>query len=495
MSPRRRAAGMIASGLLVSLSFPSWLTPELTPWTGWLAWAALVPALRALDGAAPRTALWLGFVGGFTRWASTIYWVAAIREFEIFRIPTWLIFSAVLACFCAGWAWLVARGTAKRMIWVAPAAWIVMEWTQGRIFSGFPWTPLGASQWAWSPLFFWSSVVGVLGLGALVVMVNVQLARGRSVRVAAWVALAVSMALLVVGGGLTIGHGTLRPPGRELVVALLQGGFTETEKWTLPPEDQLARYEGLAGDAGGGARKPDVMIWPETATVALIETRGLVPRLSALAKRTGAAQVVGALSQDVEFRVFNGAFVIAPSGVTGRYHKNRLVPFGEFIPGWFRMLVPIARKLTAGLVDMTPGTEAVPVTLPGDAKAGIMVCYESVYPDLARRQVAAGAQVLINVTNDAWYGRTAATFQHALGPISRAVETGRTVLRCANTGLTLVANSDGTVRRTLPIFSQGVQVEPVRLESGRTVYSRYGDWPALLVGIAMLALAFGIRRA
>lgn len=489
MTMRRRALEMAASGLLVSLSFPSWLAPGMTPWTGWLAWVALIPALRALDGASPRQALLLGWLGGSVRWGSTVYWIAAIREMELYRFPAWVLFAALLGGYHGVWAWFVARAGAARRTLAAPAAWIVVEWLQGRLFTGFPWTPLGASQWGWPPVFAWAAVIGVAGLAWPIVAVNALWARSGWRPDVRAVILAASLA---AGGVPLVLRARTVPETPALRVALLQGAFTETEKWSLEPAIQIARYEGLAGKA---SREGELaaMVWPETATVSLIESAGLVPRLQALARRTGAAQLVGALSQDVEFRVRNGAFVIGPGGVAGGYHKNRLVPFGEYVPAWFRWLVPIARKLTDGLVDMTPGTGTEPLVLPGGVRAGVMVCYEAAFADHARRCVASGAEVFVNITNDAWYGRTAATCQHALGPVARAVECGRTVLRCANTGLTLAASPDGRVTHALPLFAPGIHVVTTHPRTRRTPYSRWGDWPMLAVALAALTVA--LRRS
>jgi apolipoprotein N-acyltransferase len=236
------------------------------------------------------------------------------------------------------------------------------------------------------------------------------------------------------------------------------------------------------------------MIWPETATIEVIEAPGLVANLAALSRATGAVHLVGALSQDAGLRVFNGAFVAGPAGVTGAYHKTRLVPFGEYIPGWFRRLVPVARKLTAGLVDMTPGRDRVPVDLPGGVRAGVMVCYEAVFPGHARALARAGAGIFVNLTNDAWYGRSAATFQHALGPIARAVECGRPVLRCANTGLTLAASPDGRIERSLELFEAGFHAVRVPAVGRPTPYLRWGDGAALIVALAALAAASWWKR-
>jgi apolipoprotein N-acyltransferase len=273
-------------------------------------------------------------------------------------------------------------------------------------------------------------------------------------------------------------------------MALLQGGFNEEEKNVLPIDILVARYEMLARQAAHG--HPAVMVWPETAVACAIQAPGLLPRARKLAKDTHAAQLMGALNEAPGGAIQNGVFLVTRQGVEGGYLKMRLVPFGEYIPAWFRAVSPVARKLISMLVDLSPGTEPVTIPLPGGGAAGAAVCYEAVFAAHGRLLARHGAEVFVNVTNDAWYWRTAATWQHALGPVSRAVECGRDLVRCANTGATLSVSPRGEVEGDIPLFAPGVQIVDVRLIGGRTAWVRMGDGPLLFVLACLLLLA--IRR-
>jgi len=486
---------MVLSGLLVSLSFPSWLANGLRPWTGWLAWIALVPALVVLERLPPRRAAVAGWVGGLACWLSTIYWVAAIHELTYFRVPAWFLMSAVLAGYWALWGWLVARAGPGRALWAAPAAWGVAEWIRGWLFTGFPWIPLGASQWAAPAVFLSARFIGVLGLSVAVVIVNVAVraafgpwARRRVEMAVGAAAVAVLVVLSAVAGR----HVTADFAGARTVrMALLQGGFTEEEKNVLPADIMVARYEMLARKAAPA--RPAVMVWPETAVACPIQAPGLLPRAQKLAERTGAGQLMGALYEGPTGKVYNGVFLVSRWSIEGHYYKTHLVAFGEYIPAWFRAVSPVARKLISSIMDLSPGTDHTPIPLPGGGTAGAEVCYEAVFAEHGRQTAKWGAEVLVNVTNDAWYWRTAATWQHALGPISRAVECGRDLVRCANTGATLTASPRGAVVCEIPLFVPGVQVADVHLIRGRTFWVRMGDLPLVFV-LAAVLLAAAWRR-
>jgi len=485
---------MILSGLLVSLSFPSWAAPGFAPWTGWLAWVALIPALIALGRMTPGRAAFAGWLGGLACWMSILYWVAVVRELDYFRIPAWFLFAAVLAGYWALWGWLVARAGPRRVIWVAPAAWVLCEWLRGWLFTGFPWTPLGASQWAVPHLFLSARFIGVLGVSAAVVAGNaVILAAIRSPESRGGAAMVAASAIAILGVLSAVARVQVALDTRSaptLRFALLQGGFTEEEKNLLPIDILVARYEALARQAADS--HPAVMVWPETAAACAIGAPGLLSRARKLAVATRSDQLVGALYEGPGGAVLNGVFRVTPRGIEGAYYKMRLVPFGEYIPGWFRKVSPVARKLIASLIDLSPGFDPAPVDLPGGARAGAEVCYEAVYAAHARRIVRAGAEVIVNVTNDAWYWRTAATWQHALGPLSRAVECGRDLVRCANTGATLAVTPDAKISCSIPLFIPGVQIVDARILRVRTGYVRWGDWPVL--ALAALALLLSFRR-
>jgi apolipoprotein N-acyltransferase len=500
-----------ASGLLLSLAFPSWLFPSFFPWTGWLAWFALVPALAAFEGAGPGRAFLAGWMGGFVYNASSLYWIAGIAEMGPVRHAGWLAVSAALGLYWGVWGLIVARAGSRKALLapvasmarqtpalLAPAAFVLLEMIRGLLFTGFPWTPLGASQWPVTLVFTSARYVGVTGISLVVATVNAALyaAWRKSDRGKALIVAGIQVAALILLSGL--GRRELAEEavaGREVRVAALQGSFTEDEKWNLPLTDILSRFEALARAAA--ADRPEIMVWPETATASLLDREpAMVRRIAGLAAATGAAQLVGSL-RDVGLETLNnGAFLIDRDGLKAGYAKMHLVPFGEYVPLWFKTVVPFARKLTQGLKDLTPGRAPDLIPLPGGGRAGVAVCYEAIFPAHGRNLARTGADVFINITNDTWYGLSAATYQHALGPIARSVECGRWTVRCANTGATLVIGPDGRFGPPLALFKQGVAGGRMRTSAVRTPYVRWGDLPVIvwLILAAIFSLRRGIRR-
>jgi len=164
-----------------------------------------------------------------------------------------------------------------------------------------------------------------------------------------------------------------------------------------------------------------------------------------------------------------------------------LVPFGEYVPRWVKVLLPFTRKLAEGMEDYSPGRHASLIPAGDGVKAGAAICYEAIFPEHARMLAKAGADVFVNLTNDAWYKRTAASYQHALGPVSRAVECGRWMVRSANTGVSIVVSPSGRIVSRLGLFSKGVIVEDVLPLKSVTFYAVFGD--AIVIIYALVALS------
>jgi apolipoprotein N-acyltransferase len=496
--------------VLVSLAFPNWLTPAFRPWTGWVAWFALVPLFAAIEGAPAGRAAVAGWIAGFASFLSTLYWLLFIEQVRPWNIPAWTALSLILGGYWALWAAVAVRGGRRALPLVAPAAWGAIELLRGRLFTGFPWAVLGTSQWAFPGIFLSARFWGAAGVSMAVVAVNVlawSLLRSRRSRAAAGtggVAMAAAGAAVFLGGAVALSAAGRLEVGADLGrsrgslrTVLLQGSFTETEKMILPPLMMVERFERLAlAEAARG--KADLMVWPETATASDIASDpGIADRAVRLARRTGATHLVGALWHDPQLHIYNGAFVVARDGLSGAYYKSHLVPWGEYIPGWFRTLFPFARKATEGIIDLSAGPGPVPVALPGGAKVGVAVCYEAIFPEHGRALAAGGAEAFVNVTNDAWYGKSAASYQHALGPIARAVENGRYLARCANTGVSFIVDPLGRPGKDGGLFEVATIGGEMALITGRTFYTAHGDlavWLALAAALALVTALSGAER-
>ncbi len=373
----------------------------------------------------------------------------------------------------------------------APAAWVTTELGRAHLFTGFPWVLLGYSQATVLPLAQLASVFGVYGLSALLVLVNASLAWLVLSRSAArWRPLLVSLAVVVVvaaWGAARLREGSLVRAGSPLEVALVQGNIAQEQKWD-PSRARgiLERYVEMTRQAAsGGAR---FIVWPESSLPFYFqEEPSGGDAVRRLAHDTRTFILVG--SDQVERsdppKFYNAAFLVTPDGtVGGIYRKMHLVPFGEYVP--LKKLLFFASPLVEAVSDFSPGEEIVMLPVAGHP-VSTAICYEVVYPGLARGAVARGSQLLTTITNDAWYGRSSAPWQHFEQASLRAVEQGRYLIRSANTGISGIVDPYGRVVARSNLFEQAIVEGEVRLLDGRTVYSRIGDLLAYVLALLTLA--------
>jgi apolipoprotein N-acyltransferase len=500
----------LLSGLLTALAFPPWDA-------GWLAFVGLVPLLLALSGAAPRRLLALGFLQGLVFYLATIWWV--INTMTTYgRMPLLLslvalvLLAAVLAGYTAAFAWLYEVGRVRLGVpaWLSPALaaalWTALELLRTLLFSGFPWALLGYTQYRQPSLRLLASLLGVYGIGALLVWVNaaaaetIRLLVGR--REAACpdrrVAALACPALLLLLGAFGFGSHLWRDPatGPPLTVGLLQGNIEQGVKWD--PEFQVATleiYEALARRTAEA--KPALIVWPETAIPFFLRyDQMLGARVRRFVAESGIPMLVGSPDMDAERRLYNTAFLLDRQGdLAGRYDKRHLVPFGEYVP--LQPLFFFLDKLVVGIGDFGRGREATLLPLEG-ARFGVTICYEVIFPAEVREFARRGAQFLVNITNDAWFGESGAPYQHLAMAVMRAVENGSYLVRAANTGVSAVITPAGEIRAATAIFTRAALVETIRLRTAETVYTRHGDllpW-ACLLGLPgyLLALHRAARR-
>lgn len=475
----------------------------LAPGLGALAWVAFIPLLAALEhrlsrGAGARSLFGLGYAFGLAFFLVGIHWIARLSDVAItvpwLKYPAWVAAAAYLALFPA-LATLLAGTLARRSgLSVAatfPFAYLVIEELRGSGELGFPWFQPGYTQAAYPPLLQMASLGGVTLVTLWVLFVNVLLWRGVTgrARARAWAGAVLALALPWAWGTRVLdaaGH-TPGPP-----VALVQGNIAGERKWSGRHQAEILQTF-LDLSAGAARRTPGLalIVWPETATGSYLR-RQLDQALAVenLAHRTGVPVFSG--FADVTYdsggvaRYTNAASTFRPDGSLGEiYAKRHLVPFGERMP--FEKLFPALAHVELGQAEWTPGTHPVLFA----SRAGpfsCLVCFESIFPDLARRDVRSGARWLVNITNDEWFGRSSALTQHAAMALFRAAENHVPLARCANTGLTLVADAYGREVGRLPVFREAVLTVPLPKPGPRTLYTRVGDWPGWLA-LAALALA------
>jgi apolipoprotein N-acyltransferase len=466
----------------------------------------------ALPGQPPLRAFALGLTAGTAYFVGTIYWTGTVLvAFGDLNLVVATFAMLLLSLYMAVYPALTALVTSRlvahvgaRGLFFAPIAWVATEFARGYVFGGFPWVPLGNSQVTVLPVAQLASVLGVYGLSALVAYVNATLAfalltsgRTRIIAVSA-----ATVVLIGVGawGTWRIADGSLTREGTSIRVGLVQGNIAQEDKWN-PREARRIFTTYIAMTRDVVRRGAEYVIWPESSTPFSFEDPIADPAsdavLRTLAREVrvpilfGSDQVIR--RQPVESsELYNAAFQLDGSGrTTAVYRKIHLVPFGEFFPfqRWISFVAPLVQRF----VPFSAGTG--PVMLPvGSHRASTAICYEVVFPSLARDAVVAGSALLTTVTNDGWYGRSSAPYQHFDMASMRAIEQGRYLARAANTGISGIVDPYGRTVVRSGIFEQVGLVGEARFLTSRTVYSLIGDVMAYVSIVLTVLAALYVRR-
>ena len=492
---------VLLSAALQILSFP-------LPGLCFLCWIALAPLVVALLRArAPETiqldesqklipatpwqGFLLGYACGIVWYIGSCYWVYdTMHQYGELDVPIALfvlvLFALYLGLYHGAFGLLLAllarRDSHNRLALVtAPLLWVALELARTRI-SGFPWNLLGITQIDNIPLTRIATFTGVYGLSFEIALVNVALAAAflvpRTKRRTLLIASLSAAVLLQVGRWMPA---PVLPADRTAVLLQQNLPVTESAPWTTQDfTSNLQDFSSLSLHASS-SQHPDLIVWPESP--APFQTNDMVFRdaVSNLARESQAWLVIGAIGVDSPQKVFNSATLVSPTGeFDGRYSKIHLVPFGEYVP--FASIFSFASGLTQAVGNFTPGASRVPLQA-GNQQLGIFICYESIFPNEIRQLVAQGAQVLVNLSNDGWYGDSGAWAQHLNQARMRAVENHRWLLRDTNTGLTASIDPYGRVVAHLVRKTRAALPAPYALISATTFYSEHGDWFAYLCAI------------
>ena len=499
------AALALLSGALLALSFPKFGHPAF-------AWIALAPLMVAVAHRrhSARGAFALGLLTGAVYFSGTLYWlVETMTTFGGLHTAVAAfaagVLIAYLSLFPAAFAVIQSRlvtAFGRRALLIGPLVWVATEMGRTYILDGFPWELLGYSQATVLPVAQVASLVGVYGLSALVALVSAAAAYATLERSSRRWRAAGAVALVIVGvsawGMLRIRGSALTASGVPITVGVLQGNIPQDQKWDPAMREPIMdRYVAMTREAiGRGAR---FILWPESATPLPYEAdlaRGeQIRRLAREGKITlliGSDQVepvkaVGDAKPTVRF--YNAAYLIEPDGRTAAiYRKIHLVPFGEYVP--FSRLLYFVGPLVEAVSDFAPGTEPVMLPVAGHM-ASTAICYEVIYASLIRSFVTDGSELLTTITNDAWYGRTSAAYQHWEQASLRAVEQGRYLARAANTGISGFVDPYGRVLQRSRMFESAVLTQEVRFITARTIYGRTGDvlgWASVVITAAALLM-------
>ncbi len=482
-----------AFSLSIALAFP-FRAAEVRFDVGWVAgWVVPVFFVGMLRGLQPRRAFRWATVAGTLGYAVVLYWIYVVAYVHGHAPPPVAVLAVIalalyvgvhvgLAGAAAAWAW--ERSTPWRLL-VVPSAWVVAEHLRTfDLWSGFPWAFLGYALHDLTPARAVARVTGVYGLSFLLVLAGVLVWAPRRTRFGGLAGLAVVVLAMAVAG--SVRPPQAEAPPRSLRVGIVQANIPQELKWD--PEHAREAFEAhLAVSREAAEGGVDLIVWPEASVPVFLEVEANYQRaVSELAREIGAALVIGGVAVERagrgrDLRFHNSVFLVTPDGrLANRYDKSRLVPFGEYVP--FRTLLGFLSGLATGIAsgDVTPGPgpRAIEVeSLGPDHALAPLICYEVIYPDLVRKAVRAEARVLVNVTNDAWYGRTSAPHQFLAIATMRSAEHGLPMVRAANTGISAIVDGEGAVVSATPIFERrALRGSLPRGRGGGTPYTRFGDW-------------------
>ncbi|MBI1729694.1 apolipoprotein N-acyltransferase [Candidatus Acetothermia bacterium] len=480
----------ILSGILLAVSMPG---PNL----GWLAWIALIPLFWALHNKTPKESFKIGFIAGIVYFGALLYWLFTLWEWAgPAIIPGYLVLIAYLAlywgAFGAGASWLSARLPRWALIVAIPAFWVILEFIRSQTRFGFPWGQAADALFQQLPFVQVASATGIWGVSFLVVLFNYLIITGLRARQWPYPVFAlVMMAGLFAWGSTQINQ----PVSTEtsLNLALVQPNIGQRERSNPTKLNEfLAIYTDLLGEVKALPQKADLVVLPESSLPAFV-LEDPTPR-DFFSNWTSAAQthlVLGTFtSSSGGTEIFNSTAYFTPNGPAKEtYSKVQLVPFStEYFPGiqllnslGLSTLIPAGSRL--GL--LTPGRGFFPLK----TELGLIatpICFESIFPEVSREFVRNGAELILVVTNDAWFKNSWALDQHFAKGVFRAVENGRYFVQTANSGISGIIDPHGKIQERSSIENRSITTGRVSLLDGETLFTRFGDWFIYLLLIALL---------
>ena len=463
----------------------------------------LTPLLFAIKvSKTSRQALGAGLGSGLAATIGLYYWlIHTMTTYGGLSYPlSVLLFLILVAYLTLYWVCFTVvvkslTNAGLSMIITAPLIWVALEYIRTYLFSGFPWALLGYTQHKSTHFIQLADLTGVYGISFMLVLTSALIFKGlRGYFVKKSMPLKEGILVLVIIS-IACSYGLLRSvkyseSENTSTVAIIQGNIAQDIKWDRRfLKETLQIYASLSSEALSKEKELDLILWPETATPFYFQQPGsLRNEVLNISKGLDTPLVFGSPAyREMEkgYSYLNSAYLLSPHvdgervHILGRYDKIHLVPFGEYVP--LKKLLFFVTKITEGIGDFSPGEGVKSLTLPASHKAsasmslGPLICYEVIFPDLVRQFVKKGSNVLVNLTNDGWYGRTSAPYQHLSAAVFRSVENKVYLLRAANTGVSAIINPLGKVETSLGIFERGFITGKIAVSKDKTFYSRYGD--------------------
>jgi len=495
----------VTSGLLLTISFPK---------TGlWFAaFFALVPWFLSLKSMTSKESCFSGFTLGVFHFFTLIYWIVPTVNVygglhPILAIATLTLLSCYLALYPAIFAFLFKKIDPESCF--APLGisflWIGLEYIRTYAFTGFSWGALGYSQYTNLILIQIADISGVYGVSFLIVLINSLLAilwtMVTKKRIRLRYSIPALYTLVLVGSALYYGNQKINAinsdteTGQSVAITVVQGNIKQDLKWSAAFKTRtIEKYIHLS--TLEAPKKPDLIIWPETALPFYYEFdrpfSNLVDKCIRSSKTNFLVGSPAFTSSEKETRFFNRAYMLNQlSLVTGVYDKHHLVPFGEYVP--LGDYLGFLGKITAQAGNFSTGDKTFNPLPFNDHKTGVLICFEILFPSLASKFVKNGADILTTLTNDAWFGNTSAAQQHFSIAVFRAVENRRALARAANTGISGFIDPKGQILETSDLFTDQAITRNLPVLNRITVYTKYGDVFAIS-SIVAICLAFMLKR-
>ncbi len=488
---------IIFSAVLTVISFPKWNIESL-------AWIAFVPMLFALEDRTPFSCFMYATFWSALYHIGLLYWLTHVMK--TYTVLPFLVSALILLLLCiylgmyAGITFYLMRYLQihknYNILFTLPILWVSMEYAKSHLLTGFPWENVGYSQYKAIALIQIADITGIYGLSFIVVLVNTTiyiflknvLEKRKIPYTELILCISVLLAIVFYGRWRWI---KIHKIERDhcLFVSLVQANIKQELKWDPKYlNDTLRIYKTLTFKVPPQA---ELIIWPEAAIPFYLQFND--PRylfIKEIIRKANRYILLGAPymeGQDKNIKFFNSAFLFSPdSRPLGRYDKIHLVPYGEYVP--LRRFFPFINKIVEGIGDFSPGKYPTVLKFP-KGNFGVLICYEIIFPSLVRRFVNNGAQFLVNITNDAWFGKTSAPYQHLSMATIRAVETRRWILRCANTGISAFIDPLGRIVQKSGLFTEEILNGKIHLLKIDTFYSRFGDIFAwICIGVSLLFL-------
>ncbi len=508
----------VLSGSVLVTAFPTFQLEAL-------AWFCLVPFLLHLNTQDNKRAFKSGVLFGLVYFFGTQYWIYhSINRYGSVPFVISIVIVFMLSLYeslYTGFFALIYRVVMKRTglpsVLTAPFIWTSMEYLRGHLFTGFPWSLIGYTQEGVLSIVQIADITGIYGVSFLIMLVNAMVTdvvlfirlRKTGFNPSAWKAVfSIILTIAILGGSYMYGISKIETiqknlsEARKVRISIIQGNIDQSKKWDRQYQDDVLKtYMELTRKAI--KEGPDLVIWPETALPFYFDLDlKRTTQLRVFVKETGVPLLTGAMlikdqritdDKRMVYTITNSAILLDRVGKeTYVYDKIHLVPFGEYVP--LKDILFFIDKVVVGIGDYKPGTRYLRAHTSWGEFATI-ICYEAIFPDLVRRFFVKRGDLIVNITNDAWFGRTTGPYQHFSISRFRAIENRIPLLRAANTGISGVIGPSGRVLKKTELFKTAYITEEIPLWRGKSIYRRYGDiFSYLTISITVLLLAINSKK-